>query len=102
QFQFGTIKSLISVLLVLTPFLFQFQFGTIKSGKWNHLYDMHDLFQFQFGTIKSNVPVCAVHGLLYFNSSLVRLKVFGRPLPYQIYLDFNSSLVRLKEAAQKT
>ncbi len=96
QFQDGTIKRAISLLLMYCCGVFQFQDGTIKSHYKFDLVTVIDnfnskmvrlkvnsktvvkkscvIFQFQDGTIKS---VLAQHQYLldiYFNSKMVRLK----------------------------
>ena len=53
-------------------------------------------FQFHYGTIKSFGKSCSVLHVVYFNSTMVRLKgvgdsVLSMPLSY-----FNSTMVRLK------
>ncbi|MCZ0211477.1 hypothetical protein OZK63_39645, partial [Streptomyces sp. UMAF16] len=51
QFQYGTIKSLSSVMNLSLKALFQFQYGTIKSNSILILMMGYYAFQFQYGTI---------------------------------------------------
>ena len=54
-------------------------------------------FQFQYGAIKSLLRSRSLRRYFrYFNSNMVRLKVFYVPIDYVVEAYFNSNMVRLK------
>ena len=76
QFHYGTIKSFALVYACSFAASFQFHYGTIKRiKKWNKELDQKE-FQFHYGTIKSFCLVNVVTLVEYFNSTMVRLKVW--------------------------
>ena len=54
------------------------------------------LFQFHYGTIKSLRLIVLLKCLLYFNSTMVRLKETSAQQALQTMRNFNSTMVRLK------
>jgi hypothetical protein len=56
----------------------------------------HRTFQFQYGSIKSRIFAVTDTDHVYFNSNMVRLKVFHWRLMIQLLGHFNSNMVRLK------
>ena len=54
------------------------------------------LFQFHYGTIKSRMARENRIGDAYFNSTMVRLKVFNGIILFVAIFNFNSTMVRLK------
>ena len=59
-------------------------------------YKLFKKFQFQYGAIKSSCRNKSQNDIPYFNSSMVRLKVFNYRICNCSLLYFNSSMVRLK------
>ena len=53
-------------------------------------------FQFQNGSIKRSLELEQSYYLTYFNSKMVRLKVFTVNVSVVIKQNFNSKMVRLK------
>ena len=58
--------------------LFQFHYGTIKSGIKDKLRFASIKFQFHYGTIKRSTSARLSNNILYFNSTMVRLKDTNR------------------------
>ena len=58
--------------------IFQFQYGAIKSDDYSKTFFYFVVFQFQYGAIKSYLGVYIRLLYLYFNSSMVRLKVLNK------------------------
>jgi len=97
QFHYGSVKRLSNYLRVRKYILFQFHYGSVKrNAKANKLAQV-DLFQFHYGSVKSGLssginPLLAI----YFNSTMVRLKVDLDKMTIGNKHDFNSTMVRLK------
>ena len=53
-------------------------------------------FQFHYGTIKSHLQSNSLSSVLYFNSTMVRLKASAQRQRYEEAGHFNSTMVRLK------
>ena len=60
------------------------------------------LFQFQYGTIKRSWASSQPAKHLYFNSSMVRLRVKSKLALESAYSNFNSSMVRLRGEREDT
>ena len=58
-------------------------------------------FQFHYGTIKSRLIDSSTGCIVYFNSTMVRLKVHERIITGFFTAYFNSTMVRLKETAEQ-
>ena len=76
--------------------LFQFHYGTIKRNNSGANNPLQMLFQFHYGTIKSITRLVFTTSLIYFNSTMVRLKVRNFFPALQGFSHFNSTMVRLK------
>ena len=78
QFQFGTIKSFSYFPSPIQENNFNFSLVRLKDQFLNFVNVSQVLFQFQFGTIKRFFVLgILLLKLIYFNSSLVRLKVIS-------------------------
>ena len=95
QFHFGTIGSIIFLMLCISVELFQFHFGTIGSmievinnvGGWS--------FNSTLVRLGGSIVWSPCWLLLRFNSTLVRLGEYCRTLTEHLLTSFNSTLVRL-------
>ena len=59
---------------------FQFHYGTIKSSFIRASRAYLSIFQFHYGTIKRIRAAWEANGLVYFNSTMVRLKASNAAL----------------------
>ena len=85
QFHNGTIKRKANYSSSFLSVTFQFHNGTIKRAFVWRQNNIPPLFQFHNGTIKSVMPLPHTSIILYFNSTMVRLKAFF----FQLFIHLN-------------
>jgi len=76
--------------------LFQFHYGSVKRIIALKEDIRSELFQFHYGSVKRKPFSSNLRCFLYFNSTMVRLKVSTTVLAISLERYFNSTMVRLK------
>ena len=97
QFQTGSIKSVMYIVIGLSLILFQFQTGSIKRQDF-HLLIRVVVIRFNSKLVRLKEMRCQCVQVIRksFNSKLVRLKAEVTPAYQLEIISFNSKLVRLK------
>ena len=67
---------------VVSAVVFQFHYGTIKTQQYLFCYLHHPEFQFHYGTIKTLIYFAVPAVQARFNSTMVRLRQYGKTTIY--------------------
>jgi len=90
------LKVSVVFLFVRLCFLFQFHYGSVKSYFALPCDLLMASFQFHYGSVKRPVKSVELTPIMYFNSTMVRLKVTDLNKFEIDFGNFNSTMVRLK------
>jgi len=75
QFHYGSVKRGDRSNRWFPADVFQFHYGSVKSGIDSDTTEISSPFQFHYGSVKRLMPFALQIPDIYFNSTMVRLKV---------------------------